>query len=122
MRKTVTVVFADLVGSTAMGERLDPEAMGVVMERYFATMQEIIERHHGRVEKFIGDVVVAFFGIPLVHEDDALRAVRAATEMRLALDDLNTELEPGWGIDLALRTGINTGVVSSMRRRRWARA
>jgi class 3 adenylate cyclase len=81
-RKVVTVVFADVSGSTELGERLDPEALRRVMERYFDEMRTSLERHGGTVEKFIGDAVMAVFGIPAAHEDDPLRAVRAAIEMR----------------------------------------
>jgi class 3 adenylate cyclase len=76
-------------GSTALAERLDPESMRAIMDRYFAEMRAILERHGGTVEKFIGDAVMAVFGIPVVHEDDALRAVRAAADMRAALASLN---------------------------------
>ena len=93
-RKVVTVLFCDVTGSTAMGERLDPESLRRVMSRYFAEMRTALERHGGTVEKFIGDAVMAVFGIPAIHEDDALRAVRAAVEMREALMAyLNKELE-----------------------------
>src|SRR5579872_442078 len=81
-RKTVTVLFCDVSGSTAMGERLDPESLRRVMSRYFDAAKEVIERHGGAVEKFIGDAVMAVFGVPVVHEDDALRAVRAAWDLR----------------------------------------
>ena len=111
IRKTVTVVFCDVTGSTAMGERLDPESLRRVMSRYFAEMREALERHGGTVEKFIGDAVMAVFGVPAVHEDDALRAVRAAAEMREALDVLNKELERDHGVSLAARIGVNTGEV-----------
>ena len=84
-RKVVTVVFADLAGSTALAERLDPEALRQVMALYFERMSAVLEQHGGMVEKFIGDAVMAVFGIPTLHEDDALRAVRAAAEMRAAL-------------------------------------
>src|SRR3712207_3393165 len=73
-RKTVTVVFADVTGSTALGERLDPESLQTVMGRYAAATRSVLERHGGTVEKFIGDAVMAVFGVPQVHEDDALRA------------------------------------------------
>ena len=86
VRKTVTVLFADVTGSTALGERLDPESLRRVMSRYFDEMRQALERHGGTVEKFIGDAVMAVFGIPTVHEDDALRAVRAAAEMRDGCD------------------------------------
>jgi class 3 adenylate cyclase/tetratricopeptide (TPR) repeat protein len=98
-RKTVTAVFCDVVGSTELGERSDPEAVRIVLARYFDRMRGIIERHGGTVEKFIGDAVVAIFGVPVVHEDDALRALRAAEEMRDALPELGIEG----------RIGVNTG-------------
>ena len=111
LRKTVTVVFCDVTGSTTLGERLDPESLRRVMGRYFDEMQAALERHGGTVEKFIGDAVVAVFGIPAVHEDDALRAVRAAAEMRRARDRLNEELERTWGVRIQARIGVNTGEV-----------
>jgi predicted ATPase/class 3 adenylate cyclase len=111
VRKTVTVLFADVTGSTALGERLDAETLRRVMSRFFEEMASILERHGGTVEKFIGDAVMAVFGIPAVHEDDALRAVRAAAEMQGALRSLNEELERGYGVSLAMRTGVNTGEV-----------
>jgi class 3 adenylate cyclase/predicted ATPase len=110
-RKTVTIVFSDVAGSTSLGDRLDPEALRRVMERYFAEMRSVLERHGGTVEKFIGDAVMAVFGIPATHEDDALRAVRAAAEMGDRLADLNEELERERGISLQVRTGVNTGEV-----------
>jgi len=90
-RKTVTVLFCDLTGSTALGEALDPERLRAVLARYFDRMKAIVERHGGSVEKFIGDAVMAVFGVPALHEDDALRAVRAAEEMREALPELGLE-------------------------------
>jgi class 3 adenylate cyclase/tetratricopeptide (TPR) repeat protein len=106
-RKVLTILFCDVVGSTALGERLDPEALRRVMRRYFDEMTTIVERHGGRVEKFIGDAVVAAFGMPHVREDDALRAVRAAAEIRERLPEVAGEL----GVGLMFRTGINTGEV-----------
>ena len=94
VRKTVTILFSDVTGSTALGERLDPESLRRVMTRYFDLMRAVLERHGGTVEKFIGDAVMAVFGVPRVHEDDALRATRAAQETREALEDLNKQLEP----------------------------
>jgi class 3 adenylate cyclase/tetratricopeptide (TPR) repeat protein len=111
VRKTVTVVFADLTGSTGLGERFDPESLRRVMQRYFVEMGAALEGHGGTVEKFIGDAVMAVFGIPHVHEDDALRAVRAAAEMRERLAQLNDDLEPEWGVRLDMRIGVNTGEV-----------
>jgi class 3 adenylate cyclase len=110
-RKTVTIVFSDVAGSTSLGDRLDPEALRRVMERYFAEMRSVLERHGGTVEKFIGDAVMAAFGIPAAHEDDAMRAVRAAAEMGGRLADLNEDFERERGISLQVRTGVNTGEV-----------
>ena len=100
-RKVVTVLFCDLVGSTALGESTDPEALRARMRRYFEDLRVVIERHGGTVEKFVGDAVMAVFGIPVSHEDDALRAVRAAWEMRAAITAHGLEA----------RIGINTGEV-----------
>src|SRR4051795_2116441 len=100
-RKTVTVLFCDVTGSTALGESTDPEALRALLARYFERMKGIVEFHGGTVEKFIGDAVMAVFGVPRVHEDDALRACRAAVEMRDAL--------PALGI--GARIGVNTGEV-----------
>jgi class 3 adenylate cyclase/tetratricopeptide (TPR) repeat protein len=111
VRKTVTILFSDVAGSTALGERLDPESLREVMGRYFAVMSAAIERHGGTVEKFIGDAVMAVFGLPQAHEDDALRAVRAALDMRAGLDELNADLERRYGVTMANRTGVNTGEV-----------
>ncbi|HET7044459.1 MAG TPA: AAA family ATPase [Gaiellaceae bacterium] len=107
LRKTVTVLFCDVSGSTALGERTDPEALRHVMRRYFDEIRASIERHGGTVEKFVGDAAMAVFGVPQVREDDALRAVRAADEIRARLPRLAEEL----GVALAFRTGINTGEV-----------
>jgi len=101
-RKVVTVVFCDLVGSTALGERHDPEATRRLLGRYFEAMRVVLEGHGGTVEKFIGDAVMAVFGVPTLHEDDALRAARAAIDMQAALADLG---EP----ELMIRIGIDTG-------------
>jgi class 3 adenylate cyclase/tetratricopeptide (TPR) repeat protein len=111
VRKIVTVVFSDLVGSTSLGESLDSESLREVLGRYFNAMQAVLEGHGGTVEKFIGDAIVAVFGLPKLREDDALRAVQAAMAMRDALAELNTVLESGWGITLTVRTGVNTGEV-----------
>ena len=111
VRKVVTVVFCDVTGSTSLGEKLDPESMRKVMSRYFEEMKAVVERHGGTVEKFIGDAVMAVFGIPQLHEDDALRAVRSASEMREGLEVLNKELERDLGTTLSARIGVNTGEV-----------
>ena len=111
VRKTITILFCDVTGSTELGEQLDPESMRKVMARYFDGMRAEVERHGGAVEKFIGDAVMAVFGIPSLHEDDALRAVRAADGMRRALEELNKELERDFAVRLACRIGVNTGEV-----------
>jgi class 3 adenylate cyclase/tetratricopeptide (TPR) repeat protein len=108
-RKVVTVIFADVVGSTALGEHVDPETLRWAMQRWFDRMQEAVERHGGTVEKFIGDAVMAVFGIPVSHEDDALRAVRAAAQMRAEGTALRDELRRERGFELAVRIGVNTG-------------
>jgi class 3 adenylate cyclase/tetratricopeptide (TPR) repeat protein len=110
-RKPATLLFCDVSGSTAMSERLDAEAVRELMLRYFHQMRSAIERHGGTVEKFVGDAVMAVFGVPTAHEDDPLRACRAACEMRERLDELNRELEPRYGSRLAVRIGVNTGEV-----------
>ena len=100
-RKVVSVVFCDVVGSTDLGDSTDPEALRALLARYFDRMRGIVEGHGGSVEKFIGDAVMAVFGVPSVHEDDALRACRAAIEMRDAFADLGIEG----------RLGVSTGEV-----------
>ena len=110
-RRTVTVVFSDLVGSTKLGETLDPESVREALASYFQRMQAVLERHGGTVEKYIGDAVMAVFGLPRLHEDDALRAVRAAWEMQTALGEVNELLAARWGVRLESRTGVHTGEV-----------
>ncbi|HEY8628923.1 MAG TPA: AAA family ATPase, partial [Gaiellaceae bacterium] len=113
VRKTVTVVFVDLTDSTSLGESLDAEALRGVLDRYFSVASGVIERHGGSVEKFIGDAVMAVFGIPATHEDDALRALRAAVEIRTAVAELNRGLAPGLDIELAVCVGVATGEVAT---------
>ncbi|HET9168818.1 MAG TPA: adenylate/guanylate cyclase domain-containing protein [Actinospica sp.] len=112
-RKVVTVLFCDLVGSTALSGDLDPETLRSVTLRYFDLMRRRIEFHGGTVEKFIGDAVMAVFGVPTVHEDDARRALAAALAMIEALDGLNAELDATLGARLDVRIGVNTGPVVS---------
>src|SRR5437870_7999957 len=100
-RKVVTVLFCDVVGSTALGESVDPEALQGRLARYVDRMRGIVESHGGSVEKFIGDAVMAVFGVPVVHEDDALRACRSAMEMREAFA----------GLGIEGRIGVTTGEV-----------
>jgi class 3 adenylate cyclase/predicted ATPase len=111
LRRTVSVVFGDLAGSTALGERLDPETLHEVLDRYSETCADVLERHGGTVEKFIGDAVVAVFGLPSLHEDDALRAVRAAVELRQAVASLSAELRRAWGVGLGIKLAVNSGEV-----------
>ncbi|HXI45935.1 MAG TPA: adenylate/guanylate cyclase domain-containing protein, partial [Candidatus Acidoferrales bacterium] len=111
-RPTVTLVTSDLKGSTALGERLDPEALREVLNRYFSVMRAVFESHGGRIEKIIGDAIVAVFGLPEPADDDALRAVEAAAETMRALATLNDELEAGWGVRLVTRTGVASGEVT----------
>jgi predicted ATPase/class 3 adenylate cyclase len=111
VRKTVSIVFCDLKGSTNLGEQLDTESLREVLNVYFNAMRSVLERHGGTVEKYIGDAIMAVFGLPKLHEDDALRAVRAASEMKQTLERVNDRLEAGWGVRLQNRTGVNTGEV-----------
>jgi class 3 adenylate cyclase/tetratricopeptide (TPR) repeat protein len=111
VRKTVSVLFCDVTGSTEVAERLDPESFRRLLARYFDESRGAIERHGGTVEKFIGDAVMAVFGVPVVHEDDAVRAVRAAAELRGGLERLNEGLSRDFGATLELRIGITTGEV-----------
>ena len=108
-RKIVTVLFSDVTGSTGIGHELDPESLRHLMARYFGEMEAVLRRHGGSVEKFVGDAVMAVFGIPRSHEDDAVRAVRAALEMRAALDGLNDEFHRTWGVSLTTRTLLSEG-------------
>ncbi|MBB6628935.1 AAA family ATPase [Nocardioides sp. KIGAM211] len=111
VRKTVTLLFTDVTGSTVLGEQLDPESYRGVMGRYFTVSRAAVERHGGTVEKFVGDAVLAVFGVPEVREDDALRAVRAAHELNAAVAALSEELTTTLGVRLEIRTGVNTGSV-----------
>src|SRR4051794_22783579 len=110
-RKLASLVFCDMSGSTAMGERVDAETVQSLMLSYFHEMRGALERHGGTVEKFVGDAVLAVFGVPESHEDDALRACRAALEMQARVVSLNEELERRYETRIALRIGVNTGEV-----------
>src|SRR6266511_1205234 len=110
-RKLATMLFCDVSGSTGLGERLDAESVREIMLRYFREMRLTIDRHGGTVEKFIGDAVVGVFGVPVAHEDDAVRAVRAASEMHERLAELNEHLDAGFGVRLAVRIGLYSGEV-----------
>lgn len=110
-RRTVTILFCDATSSTALGERMDPESLRNLMTRYFDVMSEIVEFHGGVVEKFIGDAVMAIFGVPILHEDDALRACRAGVEIRDRLASLEHQIRADQGATIEWRMGINTGEV-----------
>ena len=110
-RKVVTILFADVKGSTAIGERLDPEAVRRVLSTFYASARESLERHGGTVEKFIGDAVMAVFGVPRIHEDDAIRGVHAAWGLLDVMARMNAELGERYGAALQLRIGVNTGEV-----------
>jgi class 3 adenylate cyclase/tetratricopeptide (TPR) repeat protein len=110
-RRVVSVLFADVTGSTTIGERLDPEQLQDVMATYFGAMREEIEAEGGTVEKFIGDAVMAAFGVPAAHEDDPARALRAALRMRRRLGDVNDQLAATHGLSMRMRIGVNTGPV-----------
>jgi class 3 adenylate cyclase/predicted ATPase len=110
-RRTVTVLFCDIVDSTPLGERLDVETYRRIQRGYFDAVRGVLERHGGTVEKFIGDAVMAVFGLPVLHEDDALRALRAASELREAVAPLDEELVRDHGLRLRVRVGVATGEV-----------
>jgi len=110
-RRTVTVLFCDVVDSTPLGEALDPEALRAAQTEYFDSVREVLERHGGTVEKFIGDAVMAVFGLPTLHEDDALRALHAASELRVAVAPLDHRLARAFGLRWRIRVGVATGEV-----------
>jgi class 3 adenylate cyclase len=110
-RRQVTVVFADLSGYTAVAERMDPESVKSLVDRSLQRLGEEVDRFGGRVDKYIGDNVMAVFGAPVAHEDDAERAVRAALGMQDAMSEINERLGATHGVNLALRVGVNTGEV-----------
>ena len=108
-RKVVTVLFTDVTGSTLLADRLDVEELRDVMSEWFAAVRAEIEAQGGTVEKYIGDAVMAVFGVPNSHEDDPARALRAALAIRARLIEVNQGLERTYGITMQIRTGINTG-------------
>lgn len=108
-RRVVTVLFADVVGSTELGERVDDETLRWAMSRWFELMRQVVEQHGGHVEREVGDSVMAVFGIPVAHEDDALRAVRAAARLRARIAELSAELHAARGVEVTVRMGLNTG-------------
>ena len=110
-RRQVTVLFADLSGYTAVAERLDPEALKSMIEGFLRRLGEEVERYGGTVDKYIGDNVMALFGAPVAHEDDAERAVRAALGMQQAMEEINARARADYDVTFALRVGVNTGEV-----------
>ncbi len=111
VRKHVIVCFVDIVGSTSLGEQLDPESLRAYLRRYFDTVSGVLVRHGASIEKFIGDAVMAVFGVPVAREDDAARAIRAATELHKAVADISNDLASDYGMSLKIRVGINGGEV-----------
>ncbi len=111
-RRTITVVFADLVGFTTIGEELDSESLAALLGSYYQEARRIVHRHGGSLEKFIGDAVVAVFGYHVAHEDDALRAVRAASDLRALIPRLDGAARERYGVPISLRIGVNTGAVT----------
>src|SRR3954464_1209751 len=110
-RRQVTVLFADLSGYTAVAEQMDPEAVKSLVDRALRRLGHEVDRYGGSVDKYIGDNVMAVFGAPVAHEDDAERAVRAALGMQEAMGEINERLTSSHGVNLALRVGVNTGEV-----------
>ncbi len=110
-RKVITAVFADLVGSTSLTERLDPEEAREVIGKFYSVVQHAVERFEGKVANLLGDAVLAVFGLPVTHEDDPERAVRAGLAIRDAMPDLNDHLQAAHGVRLETRVGVNTGEV-----------
>ncbi|MEP6972403.1 MAG: adenylate/guanylate cyclase domain-containing protein, partial [Betaproteobacteria bacterium] len=107
----MTVLFADLTGFTALTEKLDPEETRRIMGRIFKDASDIVARYEGRIEKFVGDAIMAIFGVPTAHEDDPHRAVRAALDLHRAVAEFSPEIEARTGVAIALHSGVNTGVV-----------
>ena len=110
-RKYVTALFSDMSGYTAMSERLDPEEVKEITSRIFAEISKIVDKYDGFIEKFIGDAVMALFGVPKAHEDDPVRAIKAAKEIHDLIKAVSPELEEKIGKPLTMHTGINTGLV-----------
>src|SRR5574337_2122716 len=108
-RKQVSVLFADLTGFTALSEKLDPEDTRQIVGEVFARAAGIVARYEGRIEKFVGDAVMALFGVPAAHEDDPVRALRAALELHAAVAELAPGIEARSGVGVALHSGVNTG-------------
>jgi class 3 adenylate cyclase/tetratricopeptide (TPR) repeat protein len=110
-RKYVTAMFSDLSGYTAMSEKLDPEEVKEIMSRIFGEIAQVVTKYEGFIEKFIGDAVVAFFGVPKAHEDDPIRAIKVAREIHELVGAMSPEVEKKTGKPISMHTGINTGLV-----------
>ena len=110
-RKHITVLFSDLTGYTAMSEKLDPEEVKEITSRIFGEISKIVANYDGFIEKYAGDAVMAIFGVPQAHEDDPIRAVKAAREIHQAVDAISPEVEKRIGQSISMHTGINTGLV-----------
>jgi class 3 adenylate cyclase/tetratricopeptide (TPR) repeat protein len=110
-RKYVTVLFSDLSGYTAMSEKLDPEEVKEIMSRIFGEIAQVVTRYEGFIEKFVGDAVMALFGVPKSHEDDPVRAIKAAREIHDIVESLSPEVEKKIGRPIFMHSGINTGLV-----------
>jgi class 3 adenylate cyclase len=110
-RKHVTVLFSDLSGYTALSEKLDPEELKKITTNIFSQISNVIDKYEGFVEKFVGDAVMALFGVPKAHEDDPIRAIRAAREIHELVDSISPEVEKAFGQPISMHTGINTGLV-----------
>jgi class 3 adenylate cyclase/ribosomal protein L40E len=110
-RKHVTILFSDLSGYTAMSEKLDPEEVKEIMSRIFGEVTQVILKYEGFIEKFIGDAVMAAFGVPTAHEDDPVRAIKATMEIHKLVEAISPELERKIGKPLSMHSGINTGLV-----------
>jgi class 3 adenylate cyclase/tetratricopeptide (TPR) repeat protein len=110
-RKHVTVLFSDLSGYTAMSERLDPEEVKEIMNRIFEQIKQVIQKYEGFIEKFVGDAVMAIFGVPQAHEDDPIRAIKAAREIHSLIQELSPAVEKKIGQSMSMHSGINTGLV-----------
>jgi len=110
-RKHVTVMFSDLSGYTAMTEKLDPEEVKEIMDRIFGKISQVVVKYEGFIEKFVGDAVMAIFGVPKAHEDDPVRAIRAAREIHSLVKEISPTLTKTIGRPLYMHTGINTGLV-----------
>ena len=109
-RKHVTVLFSDLTGYTAMSEKLDPEEVKEITSRIFGEISKIVANYDGFIEKYAGDAVMAIFGVPQAHEDDPIRAVKAAREIHKLVDAISPEVEKRIGQPISMHTGINTGL------------